>query len=386
MVIVEKCSFPREKTCGDALTPRAVTQLEAMGLSGALGQFHRCVGLRLVAHDRAIEIPWPSHPVHPSHSYVVRRSTLDSLVAAGAVGEGAALLHRHEATAPLLDRGFVRGAVVQADGHDDPLELRARYVLVADGANSRFGRELGTFRAREWPYGTAIRAYWETPRSDETRIESVLDLVDRNGTSVPGYGWVFPVGDGTVNVGVGLLSTFRDWKSVNTTHLLDAFARSIADRWQIDPDRPIERAVSGRVPMGGSVDPKAGPTYLVAGDAAGSVNPFNGDGIDYALETGRMAAEVLHEALTTNDPSVLQRYPAMLDAEYGQYFAVARLFTRIIGRPIAMRELSRVAMHSRPLTEWMVRIMANLMRPDERGPAEMAYRTAAAIARLAPRD
>ncbi len=262
--------------------------------------------------------------------------------------------------------------------------MQAEFTIVADGANSRFGRALGTYRTREWPYGTAIRTYWESPRHADPWIESALDVKDRNGQSMPGYGWIFPVGDGTVNIGVGLLSTFRDFKSVNTTHLLDAYAHQIAERWEIDPARPECRATSGRIPMGGSVGPKAGPTYLVVGDAAGSVNPFNGEGIDYAYETGRLAADTIHEALVAGDPTALQRYPKALDAEYGQYFKVARLFARVIGRPALMRELTRVGMHSRTLMEWVLRIMANLLRPDEIGPAEAAYRAAAALVRLAP--
>ena len=117
---------------------------------------------------------------------------------------------------------------------------------------------------------------------------------------------------------------------------------------------------------------------------AGSVNPFNGEGIDYAYETGRMAADTLHQALVDGDPAVLANYPKLLDAEYGQYFKVARLFARIIGRPALMRELTKVSMHSRTLMEWVLRIMANLLRPDEIGPAEAAYKAAAALARLAP--
>ena len=126
------------------------------------------------------------------------------------------------------------------------------------------------------------------------------------------------------------------------------------------------------------------PSYLVVGDAAGSVKPFNGEGIDYAYETARMAAQVLHQALTENDPTLLQQYPHLLDEEYGDYFKVARLFARVIGRPVLMRELTRVGMHSRTLMEWVLRIMANLLRPDEIGPAEAAYKAAAKIARLAP--
>jgi menaquinone-9 beta-reductase len=383
VTIVERKSFPREKTCGDGLTPRAVHQLDEMGLGDQLSQFHKYNGLRATGMGRQLELQWPSHPVYPQHGYVVRRRELDTMVARNAVAAGATLLEGHDAVQPIVDRGFVRGAVVQTPSGES-LDIRARYVVVADGANSRFGRALGTFRTREWPYGTAIRTYWESPRHAEPWIESALDVKDRNGNPMPGYGWIFPVGDGTVNIGVGLLSTFREFKSVNTTHLLDAYAHQVADRWEIDADNPECKATSGRIPMGGSVGPKAGPSYLVIGDAAGSVNPFNGEGIDYAYETARMAAAVLHEAIDAGDPTALQRYPSMLDDEYGEYFKVARLFARVIGRPALMRELTRVGMHSRTLMEWVLRIMANLLRPDELGPAELAYKAAANLVKLAP--
>ena len=383
VTIVERKSFPREKTCGDGLTPRAVHQLNEMGLGDQLAQFHKYNGLRATGMGRQLELQWPSHPVYPQYGYVVRRRELDTMVARNAVAAGATLLEGHEALQPIVDRGFVRGAIVQS-ASGEPVEIRARYVVVADGANSRFGRSLGTFRTREWPYGTAIRTYWETPRHAEPWIESALDVKDRNGNPMPGYGWIFPVGDGTVNIGVGLLSTFREFKSVNTTHLLDAYAHQVADRWEIDADHPECKATSGRIPMGGSVGPKAGPSYLVIGDAAGSVNPFNGEGIDYAYETARMAAAVLHEAIEAGDPTALQRYPSMLDDEYGEYFKVARLFARVIGRPALMRELTRAGMHSRTLMEWVLRIMANLLRPDELGPAELAYKAAANLVKLAP--
>jgi len=383
VTVVERKAFPREKTCGDGLTPRAVHQLNEMGLGDQLSRFHRYNGLRATGMGRQLELEWPKHPTYPQYGYVVRRRELDTMVARNAVAAGATVLEGHEALQPIVDRGFVRGAVVQPS-IGEPLEIRARYVVVADGANSRFGRSLGTFRTREWPYGTAIRTYWETPRHAEPWIESALDVKDRNGNPMPGYGWIFPVGDGTVNIGVGLLSTFREFKSVNTTHLLDAYAHQVAERWEIDADHPECKATSGRIPMGGSVGPKAGPSYLVIGDAAGSVNPFNGEGIDYAYETARMAAQVLHEALDAGDPTALQRYPSMLETEYGEYFKVARLFARVIGRPALMRELTRAGMHSRTLMEWVLRIMANLLRPDELGPAEMAYKAAANLVKLAP--
>ena len=384
VTIVERKHFPREKTCGDGLTPRAVKELGDMGLGEQLKQFHRYEGLRATAHGKELELQWPTHPLYPRHGYVVRRRELDAMVAFNAEKSGATLLQGHEALEPLMEKGCVRGAIVNNLDEDRKVAIRASYVVIADGANSRFGRSLGTARTRAWPYGTAIRTYWTSPRHAEPWIESALDVKDRQGNSMPGYGWIFPVGDGTINVGVGLLSTFKKFKDVNTTHLLDSYAHMIADRWEIDPGSPECRATSGKIPMGGSVFPKMGPTHLVIGDAAGSVNPFNGEGIDYAYETARMAATVLHDALRSGDASALQQYPTLLDDEYGQYFKVARLFARVICRPALMRELSRVGINSRPLMEWVLRIMANLLRPDEKGPAEVAYAMAARIVRLAP--
>jgi geranylgeranyl reductase family protein len=322
--------------------------------------------------------------VYPSYGYVVRRRDLDAMVADHARDAGAAIRQGCEAIAPIVDGGFVRGAVVKDKATGATEELRARYVVVADGANSRFGRALGTSRNRAFPQGMAIRGYYESPLHAEPWIESALDVRDRNGNSLPGYGWIFPVGDGTINVGIGLLSTFRDWKNVNTSHLMDEFAATAPAYWGITPAGSCGAPTGGRLPMGGSVSPNVGPTWVVVGDAAGTINPFNGEGIDYAYETGRLAAELLHDALTTGDGMALQRYPQMLDAEYGLYFKVARLFARVIGNPELLGQLTRVGMQSRTLMEWVLRIMANLLREDELGVAEAAYKAVAAIVRVVP--
>ena len=213
---------------------------------------------------------------------------------------------------------------------------------------------------------------------------SALYVRDRAGNSMPGYGWIFPVGDGQINVGIGLLSTFRDFKSVNTTHIMNEFAATAPEYWGISPETATSVPTGGRLPMGGSIEPKCGPTWLVVGDAGGSINPFNGEGIDYAYETGRMAAELIDEALETASAMPLARYPDLLEAEYGLYFRVARAFAHVIGQPELMQQLTRVGMQSRTLMEWVLRIMANLLRPDEVGPAELAYKAAATLVRLAP--
>jgi menaquinone-9 beta-reductase len=390
VLLVERKTFPREKTCGDGLTPRAVHQLREMGLEDAIARdHHRFGGLRTIAHGLTLELAWPDHPVYPPYGYVVRRRDLDQLVAENAVKAGATLWQGAEATEPLFDAsrpgaGRLDGAVIKRKDSDGPEEVRARYVVVADGSNSRFGRALGTSRNRSYPQGMAIRTYFESPMHDDPWIESALDVRDRQGKSLPGYGWVFPVGDGTINVGIGLLSTFKDWKSINTSHLMEEWAATAPAHWGIDPTKPLQAPTGGRLPMAGSVGPKAGANFLVAGDAAGAVNPFNGEGIDYAYETGRLAADVLDEAIRTGSGLALRRYPETLEREFGLYFKVARLFVQLIGRPALMRELTRVGMHSRTLMEWVLRIMANLLRPDELGPAEAAYKAVALLARVLP--
>ncbi|HZQ27657.1 MAG TPA: geranylgeranyl reductase family protein, partial [Acidimicrobiales bacterium] len=384
VLLIEKKRFPREKTCGDGLTPRSVKQLQDMGLGDELEGHHRFDGLRSIAFGRTLELQWPQHPDFPSYGYVVTRKDLDHLVAQRAVKAGATLWEGTEAVAPVVDRGLVRGAVVhRKDGAGDE-EVRVRYLVVADGANSRFGRALGTSRDRARPLGMAIRGYYESPRHDEPWIESHLDVRDKAGNVLPGYGWIFPVGDGRVNVGVGLLSTFNQWKAVNTSHLMDAFVDYAPESWGLSPETSCGPATGGRLPMAFSVGPRVGPTWLVTGDAAGSINPFNGEGIAYAYETGRLAARWIGEALTSGNGLALQQYERELQDTYGLYYKVARAFVRIIGRPELMRLLVSTGMHSRTLMEWVLRIMANLIRPDELGPAEAAYKAVAGIARLAP--
>jgi flavin-dependent dehydrogenase len=263
-------------------------------------------------------------------------------------------------------------------------EVRARYVVVADGANSRFGRSLGTSRNRARPMGMALRGYYTSPMHDDPFIESHLDIRDGEGNVVPGYGWIFPLGDGRVNVGVGLLSTDRRWKGVNTSTLMDHFVSWAPKEWGLSPATCLGPPTGGKLPMGLAVGPRIGTTTLVVGDAGGTINPFNGEGISYGYETGRLAAASLGEALRGDGYAALERYEARLEEAYGLYYRVARAFIRMISQPELMKLCVGTGMYSESLMTWILRIMANLLRPDEVGPAEAAYRALATIARLVP--
>jgi geranylgeranyl reductase family protein len=371
-----------------------VRQIADMGIEGALAGAHRYSGLRAHGFGQVLNLPWPEHPSFPSYGYVITRHDLDALVNERAAKAGAIVFQGTEALEPILESGAERpagaglpscvGAVVKDKATGRRREVRARYVVVADGANSRFGRALGTNRDRTQPMGMALRGYYTSPGHDQPFIESHLDIRDGEGNVVPGYGWIFPVGDGRVNVGVGLLSTDRRWKGVNTGTLMEHFVKWAPDEWELSPETCLGPPTGGKLPMGLSVGPRLGATTLVVGDAAGTINPFNGEGISYGYETGRLAAASLGEALSGDGFAALLRYEDRLEDAYSLYYRVARAFIRVIARPELMTLCVATGMHSETLMSWILRIMSNLVRPDETGPAEAAYRALAAIARLAP--
>jgi menaquinone-9 beta-reductase len=410
VALVEKKVFPRVKTCGDGLTPRSVRQIADMGIEGALAGAHRFSGLRTHAYGKVLDLAWPEHPSFPSYGYVITRHDLDAVINERAVKAGATVWQGTEAVEPILGTtgttgttatGVPRpagagrghrteplpsyvGAMVRDKASGETRAVRARYVVVADGANSRFGRALGTTRDRSQPMGMALRGYYTSPGHDQPFIESHLDIRDDDGKVVPGYGWIFPLGDGRVNVGVGLLSTDKRWKGVNTSTLMEHFVSWAPKEWELSAATCLGPPTGGKLPMGLAVGPRVGATTLVVGDAAGSINPFNGEGIAYGYETGRMAAASLGEALRGDGAAALDRYEARLEDAYGLYYRVARAFIRMISRPELMQVCVGTGMHSESLMSWIFRIMANLLRPDETGPAEAAYRALALIARVTP--
>jgi menaquinone-9 beta-reductase len=320
----------------------------------------------------------------PHHAVVIRRDELDEQLRRRARNAGATVLMGHEATTPISERGFVRGATMTlADG--TIRDVNARFIVVADGASSRFGRVLGTSRQRRWPYAIAARTYFSSPRHRDAWVETSLGLSDPQGNPVAGYGWVTPMGDGNVNVGVGVLSSYRDIKGLNTLKLLTAFSDHVAADWGLDPTQPLKSPTRLRLPIGGSVGPKMGPTFLVVGDAAGAANPFSGDGIDAALMGGRLAANVLHEALTTGNSTTLQRYPVVVAEEVEAYRKVGRLSARFLGRPAILKPALRLATRSDATMGAVLRIATNALRDDDTaGGAERAYRLASLAAKFAP--
>jgi flavin-dependent dehydrogenase len=296
------------------------------------------------------------------------RHDFDALLVARAEKAGARMVTRTEALAPVVEDGWVVGARIRSTGDEKPGRARARFVVAADGAASRLAGGAGVRRDDTRPMGIAARRYYRraTPEvagdahdGGAPWLESWLDLWDGE-MLLPGYGWVFPLADGTANVGAGLLNTFKNFKDVSAQRVFSAFTSMLDSRWEVGEETAVGPLLSGPLPMGFNRTPAAMPGLLLVGDAAGAVNPFNGEGIAYAMETGELAAEVLHEALVRGRPAIAACYPNLLRERYADYFRLGGGFARAIGRPEIMGFATRYLVPSQRIMNFAMRMMANL--------------------------
>ena len=366
VVVFEKGPRGRDKVCGDGLTPRAVAALEELEID--MSGSHRIDGLRMIAGQTRRELPWPSGGRFPAHGAVWPRRELDRHLVDAASGAGARIHFEREAV-PVVEDGTVTG--VRAGGR----EWRAGLVVVAAGAPGGVARQLGADRDREEPFGLAIRTYAATPRHEDRLLEACLTLRDPDGTWIPGYGWMFPAGDGTVNIGVGALSTMKGFKKLNLNTLLDSYRALVRDEWDLGDD--LERPRAWRLPM--SVQRRHGPGWVAVGDAAGLINPMNGEGIDYGLESGMLAAD-----LFVDHPADA---PALYDREIGQRFdgflRTGRRFSFLIGHPWILRNGLRVAVGTQSVADITLQVMGNLVDNETPGAAGRVLRLADRGLRLA---
>ncbi len=372
VLLVDAAQFPRDKACGDGLTPRAVAELERLGLGDWLDGRIRHHGLRLAGFGSSVEVPWPGLGF-PSWSSAVPRLELDDRVRAAAEESGASMLLGCKAVDVTRDSAGRVSRVVLADGR----QVACRWLIVADGARSPLGRVLGRSWHQETVYGVAARGYLTSSRADEPWISSDLELRSTDGTVLPGYGWIFPLGNGEVNIGVGALATAKRPADVALRPLIKHYAELKAPDWGFSgPPRAVASAL---LPMGGAVSGVAGPNWMLVGDAAACVNPLNGEGIDYGLETGRMAADLIG----TRD--LYRAWPATLQEHYARGFSVARRLGLLLTLPRFLPMSGPVAMRSVRVMDIAVRVMGNLVTDDDADWVARAWRLAGAGSRLADR-
>ncbi|MGB5757294.1 MAG: hypothetical protein WBM50_10295, partial [Acidimicrobiales bacterium] len=216
-------------------------------------------------------------------------------------------------------------------------------------------------RDRDEPFGIAIRTYAETPRHADRHLEACLTLRDEHGTAVPGYGWMFPAGDGTVNIGVGALSTMKNFKKLNLNNLLASYRTLVEPTWHIGPN--LERPRAWRLPM--SAQKRHGPGWVAIGDAAGLVNPMNGEGIDYGLESGILASELFLQ----NPATAPDRYDTQIGLRFDSFLRTGRRFSFLIGHPLILRNGLRLAVGTDAIANITLGVMGNLVDSDTPGAA-----------------
>jgi menaquinone-9 beta-reductase len=358
VLAVDKARFPREKVCGDGLTPRGVAAIQRMGVDPTEPGFVRIEGLRVHGPTVRLDLPWPRLSSFPDYGVVRTRHDLDHLLVQRAVKAGATVWEGADAEAPMVEDGWVVGARVRRDGQDSEV-VRARYVLASDGASSRFAQKAGVRRDPTRPLGVAARRYYRSPRLQGSWFESWFDLWE-NGVILPGYGWIFPVGEDVLNVGAGLLNTTSYFREISPRRMLDVFTRSLPEEWEIIEERADGDLLSGPLPMGMNRRPLAMPGLLVVGDAGGLVNPFTGEGIAYAIESAEVAADLVHDALASGRPGLAHVYPLELKRRYGRYFTAGRAFARAIGNPHIMRLSVLYGFPRERLMQFALRMLANL--------------------------
>jgi geranylgeranyl reductase family protein len=390
VVVLEKKELPRAKVCGDGLTPRSVKILNEMGLESKTKGYQRIRGLRVIGANRSMELDWPDLSNFPAYGLVRPRRDLDADIAGRARAAGAEIRTKTEAVQPIMDGPTLAGVrwirrekaegggVVKAEEG----ELLAPFTIIADGASSSFGRALGIKKDASYPLGLGIRTYYESDRHQDEYIESWLEL-RKDGNLLPGYGWLFPVGDGTINVGVGVLATSKKELNINLNRLQRDFVDVLPRSYGITHEGQTEPYKSGRLPIGGSVRRPFGPGFLLIGDAAGMVNPFNGEGIDYALETGKLAAGMVAEALSNGHSAELAYYGTALTDIYGGYYRLGRKFLEMISRPKVFRLMCQVGMRSQTIMAFALQVLANLAEDRGGGVNDRAFR---AFIRFAERD
>ncbi|WP_277454326.1 geranylgeranyl reductase family protein [Janibacter sp. DB-40] len=380
VVLLEKSTFPRDKICGDGLTPRAVRQLINLGLpmSETDGWAHN-KGLRIIGGGMTLQLDWPDVASFPGQGMVRARADLDEVLARHAAASGATLLEGRNVAEPILDDQDriigVTAKVVDQRGRatGERETYYAPVVVAADGVSSRLSVKMGREKREDRPMAVAVRAYYETPRHDDEYLESHLELwsTTPKGEKIlmPGYGWLFGLGDGRSNVGLGVLNTSEAFGRTDYKDVMRRWVETMPPEWGINADTMSGDITAAALPMAFNRQPLYDRGLMLVGDSGGMVNPFNGEGIDYALEAGHAAAETILQALArptaADRERVLQSYVTRMKDMHGGYFRLGAQFAKIIGKPEIMRLATKYGLPRETLMKFMLKLMANL--PEEKG-------------------
>ncbi|MFE1377681.1 geranylgeranyl reductase family protein [Streptomyces sp. NPDC058740] len=347
VLLLEKSGFPREKVCGDGLTPRAVHQLVRLGIDIDAPGWMRNKGMRWVCAGHQAEIDWPRLGALPDFGLTRSRHDFDDLLAAHASAGGARLRTGVKVTGTLTDRdGQVTGVTADHGPEGRPVRYRAPLVVAADGASARTALGLGLERDTRRPVAAAARRYYRSEaRSHDPYLELWADLrCPGTGLDLPGYGWVFPMGDGRVNVGLGALPQRQGrQRPVDLRATFGHWLPRLPEEWGLSEESAESPLRSAPLPMGLNRHPQYRRGLLLVGDSAGMVSPWSGEGIAQAMEAAEVAAETIALALARpagpRREHALRQYPAEIRRRWGRYYRLGSaagdlLFSRFGYRPL----------------------------------------------------
>jgi len=391
VLVLEKSEFPREKVCGDGVTPRGVKQLIDLGVDtrAEAGWLHNR-GLRVLGGGVTVELDWPDLTSYPPYGLVRPRKDFDAMLADHARAAGARVQERTSVSEAVVDErtGRVVGVSARRGPEREPVTYTAPLVVACDGVGARTAVSRGISKRDDRPLGVAVRRYYTSPRTNDDYLESHLELWDRSGDAprlLPGYGWIFGMGDGTSNVGLGILSTSNAFGSTDYRAMLRSWLDSTPEQWGYREEKATGSIGGAALPMGFNRTPVYRDGLLLVGDAGGMVNPFNGEGIAYAMQSAALAAEAVVQALARPEgPSrerALEGYPAGVRNELGSYFRLGNRFAHAIGHPTLMQYATRYGLPRKTLMRFLLKLLAGLH--DQRD-GDAMDRTMDLLLRLTP--
>ncbi|RIJ76130.1 geranylgeranyl reductase family protein [Nakamurella silvestris] len=391
VLLLEKSTFPREKVCGDGLTPRGVKQVLALGIDVSGDDWVKNKGLRVVGGGVSLELDWPDLTSYPPFGLVRTRRDFDEMLADLAVKAGARMRQATNVSSPIIDERTGRIIGVTAKTPEGPTNFHAPLVIAADGVSARVAIGMGIDKREDRPMGVAVRRYYRSDvRTHDDYLESHLELWDRSDPAkpmlMPGYGWIFGLGDGTVNVGLGVLNSSKAFGRTDYRALLKTWMEGTPEEWGLREETAIGTTLGAALPMGFNRTPHYRNGLLLIGDAGGAVNPFNGEGIAYAMESAALAADAVLQGLGRPEgparEHALAGYPAAMSDHLGSYYRLGNVFSKLIGQPKIMAAATKLGLPRKQLMYLVLKVLAGLY--DTRD-GDWADKVTVALTKVVPR-
>ncbi|MDO5048648.1 MAG: geranylgeranyl reductase family protein [Actinomycetaceae bacterium] len=390
VALLEKSTFPRDKICGDGLTPAAVAEINLMGVDTTGWQRNK--GLNVIGGGHSIYLPWPETKSAPNYGMTRARMQLDEELARRAESAGVRLFEGHNVMSALqTPTGRVRGVVAKVGRGKDAreVEFHSRVVVEAGGVAARLATSLGIEKIENRPLGVAARAYFKSPKGEGEWMDSHLELWSgkrEQSDLLPGYGWLFPMGNGIVNVGLGSVSSTSRATKLPYKDIFKTWVSNLPEEWEMTEENQLGPLRSAALPMSFNRKPHYKDGLVIVGDAGGMVSAFDGEGIAPAMRAGRYAAESIVSALSRESDAgfdkAMQTYTEALRNDWGGYYQLGRGFVKLIENPKIMHACTKYGL---PRPRLMKLVHKLLSDGFERSGGEWDDRLITALAKVVPK-